>query len=41
MITNILLGLILLFVFLMWLRTNPLYIAIKRKWRLFIKRLKR
>jgi len=39
--TEILLALILLFVFLMWLRTSMTYINLKRKWRLFIKDLRK
>ena len=34
-LTDILLALILLFVFLYWLRDNPVYVWIKRKKRLF------
>jgi len=35
-LTDILLALLLLFVFLYWLRDNPTYIWLKRKKRLFI-----
>ena len=38
--TDILLALILLFTFLIWLRENPQYIAMRRKWRLFKKRMR-
>jgi len=37
---EILLALILLFVFLIWLRDNPLYLSARRKFRLFKKRIK-
>lgn len=37
----ILQGLILLFVFLMWLRGNPQYIEARRKWRLYKSRRNR
>lgn len=35
MIDTILLSLILLFVFLMWLRGNPQFIELRRKWRIW------